>query len=119
MLDFALCCASFIALWKETNGWFLIRGPQAKVTGWTTAADLFASVLTYLHTQPITSSFERVVVKAPATVRRRPLPGRKLASCAPIFYRPGSFGGAGAITSVIGDEYYAILPQGTERGSSE
>ena len=60
------------------------------------AAELIRSVLTYLHTRPITTSFERVVVKAPASGKKKShFQDGNSRACAPIFYRAGSSGGAG------------------------
>ncbi len=86
------------------------------------AAELIRSVLTYLHTRPITTSSERVLVKAPAS-------GKKKNSARTytmrehvrrFFIVPDLLAAPGAINfRVIGDEYYAIVPEGTDPVSSE
>lgn len=85
------------------------------------AAELIRSVLTYLHTQPITTSFERVVVKAPASGKKKAPSRTEIREHVRRFYIvPDLLAVPGAINfRVIGDEYYAIVPQGTEPGSSE
>jgi hypothetical protein len=86
------------------------------------AAELIRSVLTYLHTRPIISSSERVVVKAPASGNKKNAP--KTYSIREHLRRfivtPDLLGAPGAINfRVIGDEYYAIVPEGTDPVSSE
>jgi hypothetical protein len=86
------------------------------------SAELIRAVLTYLHTRPITISAERVPVKNPS--------GGKKNSAAPtyrvrqherrFYIVPDLLAAPGAINfRVIGDEYYAIVPKGTEPVSSE
>jgi hypothetical protein len=84
-------------------------------------AEMVRSVLSYLHTRPITISQERVRVAPPTT-------GKKKASAAyttrdherHFFIVPDLLGASGAINfRVIGDEYYAVLPEGTDPTSSE
>jgi hypothetical protein len=84
-------------------------------------AELIRSVLTYLHTQPITNSFERVVVKAPASGNKKATTRTETREHVRRFFIvPDLLAAPGAINfRVIGDEYYAILPEGTEPGSSE
>jgi hypothetical protein len=86
------------------------------------AAELIRSVLTYLHTRPITTSSERVLVKAPASEKKkkaaRTYTTREHARR--FFIVPDLLAAPGAINfRVIGDEYYAILPEGTDPVSSE
>jgi hypothetical protein len=86
------------------------------------AAELIRSVLTYLHTRPIISSSERVVVKAPTSGNKKNAP--KTYSIREHLRRfivtPDLLGAPGAINfRVIGDEYYAIVPEGTDPVSSE
>ena len=85
------------------------------------AAEMVRAVLSYLHTRPITVSLERVPVKsgtagkknAPKTYSTREHPRR-------FFIVPDLLGAPGTINfRVIGDEYYAVLPEGTDPASSE
>ena len=84
-------------------------------------AEMIRAVLSYLHTRPIAYSLERVQVKplttpkknAPKTYATREHPRR-------FYIVPDLLGAPGAINfRVIGDEYYAVLPQGTDPASSE
>ena len=76
-------------------------------------------MLSYLHTRPIAYSLERVQVKPLTT------PKKNAAKTYTTRERPRRFyivtdllGAPGAINfRVIGDEYYAVLPQGTDPGS--
>lgn len=86
------------------------------------AAELIRSVLTYLHTRPIISSSERVLVKSPTSGNKKNAP--KTYSIREHLRRfiitPDLLGAPGAINfRVIGDEYYAIVPEGTDPVSSE
>jgi hypothetical protein len=85
------------------------------------AADLIRSVLTYLHTRPITMSSERVLVKAPASGKKKQPARYSLREHVRRFIIvPDLLAVPGAINfRVIGDEYYVILPEGTEPRSSE
>ena len=86
------------------------------------AAELIRTVLTYLHTRPITVSTERVVVKAPAAAKNKnPAKTYSLREHERHFYIvPDLLAAPGAINfRVIGDEYYAIVPEGTDPTSSE
>ena len=83
-------------------------------------AELIRSVLSYLHTRPITVATERVAVKNPS--------GKKSSGTAyttrqherRFFIVPDLLAAPGAINfRVIGDEYYAIVPEGTDPSSSE
>ena len=82
-------------------------------------AKLISAVLSYLHTRPITIANERVVSKSP---------GKKNATTAyslrsherRFFIVPDLLAAPGAINlRVIGDDYYAVLPEGTDPQSSE
>ena len=86
------------------------------------AAELIRTVLTYLHTRPITVSAERVIVKAPANAKKKnPVKTYSLREHERHFYIvPDLLAAPGAINfRVIGDEYYAIVPEGTDPTSSE
>jgi hypothetical protein len=84
-------------------------------------AELIRSVLTYLHTQPITTSFESIVVKAPASGKKKATSRTEVREHVRRFFIvPDLLAAPGAINfRVIGDDYYAILPEGTEPASSE
>ncbi|MFN2510716.1 MAG: hypothetical protein ABR568_04645 [Pyrinomonadaceae bacterium] len=86
------------------------------------AAELIRSVLTYLHTRPITMSSERVLVKAPASGKKKNT-ARTYTMREHVrrfFIVPDLLAAPGAINfRVIGDEYYAIVPEGTDPISSE
>ncbi len=86
------------------------------------AAEMVRAVLSYLHTRPITVSSERVVVKSPTAAKK------KTATKTYSFREherhflivPDLLGVPGAINfRIIGDDYYAIIPQGTDPASSE
>lgn len=85
-------------------------------------AEMVRAVLSYLHTRPITVAIERVVTKAPAA-------GKKKSASRAYTTReherrflivPDLLAAPGAINlRVIGEEYYAIVPEGTDPTSSE
>src|SRR5712691_5944681 len=86
------------------------------------AAEMVRAVLTYLHTRPIRVSSERVLVKAPTAARKKS--GLRTYSLREherrFFIVPDLLGAPGAINlRVIGDEYYAIVPEGTDPASSQ
>jgi hypothetical protein len=84
------------------------------------AAELIRSVLTYLHTRPITMSSERVVSKAPSKKKNTPRSYSFREHVRRFVIVPDLLAAPGAINfRVIGDEYYAILPEGTNPVSSE
>jgi hypothetical protein len=81
--------------------------------------EMVRSLLTYLHTRPITSSAERVEVKNPnkksktKTYSIRQKERRFL-------ILPDLLAARGAINfRIIGDDYYVVVPEGTEPSSSE
>ena len=82
-------------------------------------AKMISAVLSYLHTRPITISSERVVSKAPGkksntksfTLRSHE---RRFLVVPDLLAVPGAVN-----LRVIGDDYYAILPEGTDPQSSE
>ncbi|HWN08948.1 MAG TPA: hypothetical protein VNO50_06650 [Pyrinomonadaceae bacterium] len=85
-------------------------------------AEVVRSVLTYLHTRPITSSIERVLVTAPNAGKKQNAPKNYTTRERPrqFVIVPDLLGAPGAINfRVIGDEYYAVLPEGTDPASSE
>jgi hypothetical protein len=79
-------------------------------------------LLTYLHTRPITTSSERVEVKAPSS--KKDNKGGKTYSFRQKDRRflilPDLLAPRGAINfRIIGDDYYAIVPEGTDPTASE
>ncbi len=86
------------------------------------AAELIRAVLSYLHTRPITVTTERVLVKAPATGKKKN--AAKTYSLRDherrFFIVPDLLAAPGTINfRVIGDEYYAIVSEGTDPAASE
>ena len=82
-------------------------------------SEMVRSLLTYLHTRPITQSGERVEIKNPNkkskektyTVRQKE---RR------FLILPDLLAPRGAINfRIIGDDYYAVVPEGTDPASSE
>lgn len=85
-------------------------------------AEMVRSVLSYLHTRPITVSLERVLVKAPAAGKKKDAPRttNTRERQRRFFIVTDLLGAPGAINlRVIGDEYYAVLPEGTDPAASE
>jgi hypothetical protein len=85
-------------------------------------AEMVRTVLTYLHTRPITLSLERVQVKTPTTTKKKNAPKtyNTRERERHFIIVPDLLGAPAAINfRVIGDEYYAVLPEGTEPASSE
>lgn len=84
-------------------------------------AEMVREVLSYLHTRPITTSLERVVVRSPTTPKKNaPKNYATREHTRRFFIVPDLLGASGAINfRVIGEEYYAVLPQGTDPASSE
>ena len=84
-------------------------------------AQMIRAVLSYLHTQPIMVTSERVLVKSPTTPKKND-PKRYTIREHPRRFSivPDLLGVTGAINfRVIGDAYYAVLPAGTDPASSE
>ena len=86
------------------------------------ATEMVRGLLTYLHTRPITTSTERVEVKAPTTKKANK--GGKTYSFRTKDRRflilPDLLTPRGAINfRIIGDDYYAIVPEGTDPTASE
>lgn len=82
------------------------------------AAEMVRSVLSYLHTRPILTGAERVAVKSRDT--KKP-PGYTWRDHDRRFIvLPDLLAAPGAINfRIIGDQYYAIIPEGTDPTSSE
>jgi hypothetical protein len=86
------------------------------------ATEMVRGLLTYLHTRPITTSTERVEVKTPST--KKDNKGAKTYSFRDKDRRflilPDLLAPRGAINfRIIGDDYYAIVPEGIDPASSE
>ncbi len=86
------------------------------------ATEMVRGLLTYLHTRPITVSSERVEVKTPSA--KKDNKGGKTYSFRQKDRRflilPDLLAPRGAINfRIIGDDYYAIVPEGTDPASSE
>ncbi|MFN2517127.1 MAG: hypothetical protein ABR556_13040 [Pyrinomonadaceae bacterium] len=85
-------------------------------------AEMVRAVLTYLHTRPILVSLERVQVKSPTTAKKKNAPKTYTTRERERHFVivPDLLGAPGAVNfRVIGDEYYAVLPEGTDPASSE
>lgn len=85
-------------------------------------AEMVRAVLTYLHTRPILVSLERVQVKSPTTAKKKNGPKTYTTRERERHFVivPDLLGAPGAVNfRVIGDEYYAVLPEGTDPASSE
>ncbi|HET6669628.1 MAG TPA: hypothetical protein VFH15_05290 [Pyrinomonadaceae bacterium] len=82
-------------------------------------AGMVSAVLSYLHTRPITVANERVVSKSPG--KKTSAKTYTLRSHERRFFIvPDLLAAPGAINlRVIGDDYYAVLPEGTDPQSSE
>jgi hypothetical protein len=84
-------------------------------------AAMIQTVLSYLHTRPITVATERVLVKAPSGKKKndqRAFTTRQHERH--FFIVPDLLGAAGTINfRVIADDYYAVVPAGTDPTSSE
>ncbi len=85
-------------------------------------AEMVREILSYLHTRPITISSERVEVKSPATKKRRD--GQKAYTFREherwFHIVPDLLAAPGSINfRIIGDTYYAIVPEGIDPTASE
>jgi len=82
-------------------------------------SEMVRAILSYLHTRPITISLERIRVKTPG--KKKGLVSQTTREHERHFLIvPDLLGAPGAINfRVIGDEYYAVLPEGTDPASSE
>jgi hypothetical protein len=84
-------------------------------------AEMVQSVLSYLHTRPITVASERVPVKSPSTKKKNEGTAYNIREHQRHFFIvPDLLGVSGAINfRVIADDYYAVVPEGTDPTSSE
>ena len=81
--------------------------------------EMVRSVLTYLHTRPITSSQDRVEVKNPNKKSKQKMYSFRQKERR-FFILPDLLAAPGAINfRIIGDDYYAVVPEGTNPSSSE
>jgi len=83
------------------------------------AAEMIRSILSYLHTRPILISAERVPVKSSARKRTAQMYSwrehdRRFIVLPDLLAAPGAIN-----FRIIGDLYYAIIPEGTDPTSSE
>lgn len=86
------------------------------------STEMVRGLLTYLHTRPVITTFERVEVKAPST--KKTSNKTKTYSMRQkerhFLILPDLLAPRGAINfRVIGDDYYTIVPEGTDPSSSE
>jgi hypothetical protein len=85
----------------------------------TPTTEMVRSLLTYLHTRPLTSSQERIEIKNPdkkSKEKRYEFREKQRH----FFILPDLLAPRGAINfRVIGDDYYAVVPEGTDPASSE
>jgi hypothetical protein len=81
--------------------------------------EMVRSLLTYLHTRPITTSSERVEIKRPSQKKTdRAYTFRQKERRFLIL--PDLLAARGAINfRIIADDYYAVVPEGTDPSSSE
>ena len=82
--------------------------------------EMVSSVLSYLHTRPIVSTTERVRVKSPEKKKSSVIAYETRAHARRFFIVPDLLAAPGAINfRVIADDYYAIVPDGTDPTASE
>jgi hypothetical protein len=123
VLDFAPLVQEFIVAPESTSTWLntCARTRLKAIVCVDRLPRWSDSLLTYLHTRPMTSSSERVEVKNPGnrkTTNKRPTRSGK--KDRRFFILPDLLAPRGAINfRVIGDDYYAVVPEGTDPTSSE
>ena len=82
--------------------------------------EMVRGLLTYLHTRPITISSERVEVKNPNNKKTKEKQYTYRQKERRFLILPDLLAPRGAINfRVIADDYYAVVPEGTDPGSSE
>lgn len=83
--------------------------------------EMVRQLLTYLHTRPLTSSTERIEVKAPSAKKNDKTKAYTFRQKDRRFLiLPDLLAPRGAINfRIIGDDYYAVVPEGTDPASSE
>jgi hypothetical protein len=88
-----------------------LRGPTA---------EMVRALLTYLHTRPITTTSERVEVKNPSDKKNKEKTYSVRQKDRRFLILPDLLAARGAINfRIIGDDYYAVVPEGTDPSSSE
>jgi hypothetical protein len=89
-----------------------LRGPTT---------EMVRGLLTYLHTRPLTFSTERVEVKSPTAKKKQEKKTYTFRQKDRRFFiQPDLLAAPGAINfRIIADDYYAIVPEGTDPTSSE
>ena len=81
--------------------------------------EMVRSLLTYLHTRPITASQDRIEVKNPNKKSKQKMYSVRQNERR-FFILPDLLAAPGAINfRIIADDYYAVVPEGTNPGSSE
>lgn len=84
------------------------------------ATEMVRALLSYLHTRPITVTTERVRVKSADKKKNAPTAYTTVEHERRFFIVPDLLAAPGAINfRVITDDYYAIVPEGTDPASSE
>lgn len=84
------------------------------------AGEMVRGVLSYLHTRPITTTVERVRVKSPDRKKNAKTATTTVEHERRFFIVPDLLAAPGTINfRVITDDYYAIVPEGTDPASSE
>lgn len=84
------------------------------------AAEMVRAVLSYLHTRPILVTNERVRVKSPDNKKNAQTTYSFRQHERRFFIVPDLMAAPGAVNfRVIADDYYAIVPEGTDLSSSE
>ena len=84
------------------------------------AGDLVRAILSYLHTRPITTTSERVRVKSPDKKKNPQTVYTTVEHERRFFIVPDLLAAPGTINfRVIADDYYAVVPEGTDPTSSE
>lgn len=84
------------------------------------AAEMVRSVLSYLHTRPILNTTERVRVKSPEKKKSSTAVYSTKTHERRFYIVPDLMAAPGTINfRVIADDYYAIVPEGTDPTSSE
>jgi len=84
------------------------------------AAEMVRSILSYLHTRPITTTNERVRIKSPEKKKSSSVTYSTRVHDRRFYIVPDLLAAPGTINfRVIADDYYAIVPEGTDPTSSE
>ncbi|HEX5704164.1 MAG TPA: hypothetical protein VFX97_13255 [Pyrinomonadaceae bacterium] len=84
------------------------------------AGEMVRAVLSYLHTRPITTTLERVRVQSPDNKKNAKTATTTVEHERRFFIVPDLLATPGVINlRIITDDYYAIVPEGTDPTSSE